>query len=210
MDFGQRTLRLLATCALALPGLLTVGATANAQTPAAETVVYETELTGWDIEIEGSFWVLDEENTMVEHYEHGDGERVLIDHAQGGAFVEISFFDDTDSPEETIEIMLTDFEEDVDTWEVLDEGNEGDVYFALARFEVDDTIGYFYIEVAEDVDGNIDLMQAISSTEEHFIEDVESATAHIIVDGEGFLAKPAIGDLEPAIEQATPASSKGN
>lgn len=160
---------------------------------------YEAELHDWTISVSGPNYVL--QNVSLEEYPHGRGERIYVTSVESAGFVEISFFDDEDSPEQTIELNLRDFESASRSLEVLDRGFANDVHHALARFELEQGMsGYFYIEVAEDIDGNVDLAQSIYTLDADFLDQLDIARTEISLAGLAFLADPAI-DLESIITE---------
>lgn len=168
---------------------------------------YETELLGWIIEVSGPNYVL--ENVALEEYPHGRGERVYITSLESAGFAEVSFFDDEDTPEQTIELMLRDFESASQSLEVLDSGYANAMHYAFARFTLEQGLsGYFYVEVAEDISGNTDLVQSIYTLDADFLEQVAIARSEISLDGLQFFADPVI-DLETLVveDQALLAST---
>lgn len=158
---------------------------------------YDAELMDWTIDVSGPNYVL--QDVALEEYPHGRGERIYITSVDSAGFVEVSFFDDKDTPEQTIELMLRDFDAASTSLEVLDSGTEGGIHFALARFELAQGMrGYFYIEVAEDINGNVDLSQSIYSIDSDFVEQLEIARSEISLAGLPFLAEP-VSDIEPLL-----------
>ncbi len=158
---------------------------------------YKTELLDWSVSVSGPNYVLEE--VSLEEYPHGRGERIYITNVDSLGFAEVAFFDDTDTPDQSLEIMLRDFESASTDFALLENGSDGNVHFALARFEIDHHLtGYFYIEIAQDVEGNIDVVQSLYSLNADFLEQIEIARGEIDLNGLAFLADPAI-DLDSAI-----------
>lgn len=187
-------LRALVVCLTILAGL-----PVSAGFAAQDDNVYEAELIDWTIEASGPNYML--QNVDLEEYPHGRGERIYITSVDSAGFVEVSFFDDEDSPEQTIELMLRDFESASRSLDVLDSGFADDVHYAFARFELEQGMsGYFYIEVAEDIDGNTDLSQSIYSIDADFLEQLEIARSEISLAGLSFLAAPVI-DLDSIVRK---------
>lgn len=152
---------------------------------------YKAELLDWKISVSGPNYVL--ENVALEEYPHGRGERIYITSVDSLGFAEIAFFDDQDTAEESIDIMLRDFASASTSFSIVDSGIEGDIHYALARFQIDqDRTGYFYVEIAQDVDGNIDVMQSLYSLDADFIEQLTLARDEIDLDGMTFLADPVV------------------
>lgn len=187
-----RRIRLVIACLVLVASIpFAVGAAAQPGTP------YETELLGWNIDVTGPNYTL--ENVALEEYPHGQGERVYITSLESLGFVEISFFDDEDTPEQTVDLMLRDFDAASRSLEVLDSGFANDIHYALARFELEQGMaGYFYIEVAEDVVGNTDVSQSLYTLDSDFLEQLDLARSEISLEGLPFLAQPAI-DLESKV-----------
>src|SRR4051794_12795086 len=75
-----------------------------AQTQAFEPDFYTSELTGVDIEISGSEFEITAAD--LQHYPNGKGEVVEIEPSTGISHAEVSFFDDSDTPEDTINVYL--------------------------------------------------------------------------------------------------------
>lgn len=172
---------------------------------------YEAALLDWSISVSGPNYVL--EDVSLEEYPHGKGERIYITSVDSLGFAEVSLFDDADSPDQTMEIVLRDFESASSDFALLDSGGTNGVYYALARFEIDGTLtGYFYIEIAPDIDGNVDFVQSIYSLNSDFLTQVSIAREEIDLNGLAFLAQPAI-DLNAAIAadeamiESTPAAT---
>ena len=173
----------------------------NARQPGTESDPYRTELMDWSIAVSGPNYEMVE--VALEEYPHGRGERVYIASVESLGFVEISLFDDDDSPEDTIDLMLRDFRAASQSLHVLDSGLSNNMHYALAGFELDQGIvGYFYIEVAEDIDGNVDLAQSIYTLDTNFLTQVDIARSEISMNGLPFLNEPVI-DLESFIEADT-------
>lgn len=158
---------------------------------------YRSEVLGWDIVVTGPEYVL--ETVALEEYPHGRGERVYITQVDSLAFVEVSFFDDDDTPEETIEIMLRDFRSASESLDVIDSGIVDGIHYAFARFDLGQSLyGYFYIEVAQDIDGNVDLAQSIYSVNSDFLEQIEIAREEISFNDFPYLSEPVV-DLKSLV-----------
>lgn len=163
-----------------------------------ESDPYRTDLLNWSIAVTGPNYTL--VDVALEEYPHGRGERIYIASVESLGFVEIAFFDDEDSPEDTIDLMIRDFTSASQSLEVLEIGFANDMHFALARFQLHQgPSGYFYIEVAEDIDGNVDLAQSIYTLDAEFLTQLEIAQSEISMNGLAFLQEPVI-DLETIIE----------
>lgn len=158
---------------------------------------YRTELLDWSIAVTGPNYTL--VDVALEQYPHGRGERVYIASVESLGFVEIALFDDNDSPEDTIDLMLRDFASASQSLNVLETGIVGQMHFALARFQLHQgPSGYFYIEVAEDIDGNVDLAQSIYTLDAEFLIQLDIARSEISLNGLPFLNEPVI-DLDAIV-----------
>lgn len=151
----------------------------------------DTALTGQELRVTGPNYALDD--VALEEYPHGQGERVYISSVNTRSFAEVAFFDDADSPEQTISVMMSDFEATSQQFSIVDSGNSDGIYYSLATFQLSDELsGYFYIEVAEDVNGNIDLAQSLYAINEDFAEQLAIASDEISLGGNAFLGVTAI------------------
>ena len=192
--------------------LVPIGPALAAQAPDAETT-YDAELLNWEIKVTGPTFAL--QDTALEEYPHGRGERIYVSGVDSLAFAEIAFFDDADTPDQTIDVMLSEFENTSQSFTTLDRGESDGVSYAFVKFQISDEFsGYFYIEVAPDVSGNTDFAQSLYTINEDFLTSLSLAQAEIIIQGNAFLGAPAIdldaivaADLAAAtpLAQATPA-----
>ena len=211
----DRLFRTALILVLALVGLTSPVQSANALQGSPELTTYEAELMDWNIQIAWPNFAL--QDAALEEYPHGRGERVYVSGVDTLAFAEIAFFDDEDTPEQTIAVMLNEFESTSQSFAIIDQGvSEGSSY-ALARFQISDEFsGYFYIEVAPDVSENVDVAQSLYTINVDFLAQLTLAREEISVAGNAFLGEPAV-DLEALITadqltstptaQATPAVS---
>lgn len=195
--------------------LLPVNPGVSAQ-PGAEPTTFETEILEWDLRITGPNFALDD--VALEEYPHGTGERIYVSSVNTLAFAEIAFFDDSDTPEQTIDVMLSEFEAASRDFTLIESGEIEGVYYALARFQVSaELAGYFYIEVAPDISENVDLVQSLYTLDADFVEQLQIASEEISVNGNAFLGETVI-DVETviaadasqqatAVAEATPARS---
>lgn len=159
---------------------------------------YKAELLDWKISVSGPNYVL--ENVALEEYPHGRGERIYVTSVESLGFVEIAFFDDQDTAEDSIDIMLRDFASASTSFAVIDSGVDGDIHLALARFQIDKRLnGYFYVEIAEDIDGNTDVMQSMYSLDSDFMEQLAIAREEIDLNGMAFFADPVV-DIDVLIQ----------
>lgn len=174
---------------------------------------YKTTLTEQDIRITGPNFALDD--VALEEYPHGQGERVYVSSTNTRSFAEIAFFDDTDSPEQTIDVMMADFESTSQQFEIITSGNADGVFYSLASFRLTAELsGNFYIEVAQDVSGNIDLVQSLYVLNDDFGKQLAFASEEVSIGGNAFLGVTAIdvaaviADHE-AISASTPVATPG-
>lgn len=191
--------RITLSICLALVAMLTVPAPGLLPVVAQESDQYQAELVEWAIDISGPNYEL--EGVDIEEYPHGRGERIYVSSVEDVGFVEISFFDDEDPPEQAIELMLRDFRSASSFMDVLERGVANDVNYAFARFQLETQVfGYLYIEVVEDVQGNTDVAQSFYSLDQDFLEQLDVARSEIQIDERPFLAEPVIG-LEDLVAQ---------
>lgn len=179
----------------------------------ATEAAYSSELTGWDIGISGPEFAL--ESTFLEEYPHGNGERIVISGLQNQAVVELAFFDDTDTPVQTIEVAMREVENTSREFHLIDSGETDDGAYALARIRVSINFsGYVYIQVDQDLQGNIDLYQSIYMLNLDYGDAIATASDEISINGDPFLNSPmidvpdVIANDQEAIASATPVHSE--
>ena len=146
---------------------------------------YASELTGFEIEASGPIYEITE--AELQHYQTGEGEIVRLSSESAVANLEVSFFDDADSPQESLDIYLQSMENAADEAEVIDRGVNGDVHYALALIEFDGVDIVYYLEVQEDVQGNVDMMQAILTSTFTLEADLQDAQTEVTIDGVPFM-----------------------
>lgn len=156
----------------------------------ASSSSYQSELTGWPIELRGKDYVLDQ--TVIEDYPHGTGERFYFSRLDGSGHAEISFFDDTDSPATTIEVLLAEFKVRTSHTEVLEQGADASTTYVLSYFLTPQASGYYYIEVVQDVVGNVDMLQGFYGAASDFITQLAVASSDLDVNGTALLGAPVI------------------
>ena len=190
------SLRWFLVAFLVLGGVVGLGGgTVAAQSADLDPASYESELSGFGIEISGNdFEIHDAE---VRNYSHGQGEIVEI--ASNTANIQVAFFDDTDTNEETLQIYNDAFSEDIDDFEVLDDGVDGDTVHTFAIATYNGVEFYYYLSVTEDVEGNVDLLQRIFATDVTFFDDLADAQDAISIDRDGFLEDVDVADLEDMV-----------
>ena len=194
-----RWVRWLLVVFLALPGLASTGGHAiAAQSGDLDPSAYESELSGLEIEISGDDFEIYE--AEVQNYSHGQGEIVEI--ASNTSYVQVAFFDDTDTNEETLEIYNEAFSSDVDDFEILDEGENGDTVYTFAVATYEGVEFYYYLSVTQDVEDNVDLLQRIFATDATFFEDLVAAQDAISIGRDGFLEDVDVADLEDLAGEA--------
>lgn len=154
---------------------------------------YASELTGIEIEAAGPVYEITE--AELQHYLTGEGEVVRLGSDSAVASLEISFFDDGDSPQESVDIYIQSMVNAADELEVVDRGVEGDIYFAAAVLEYDGVDLLYYVQVEEDVQGNADLLQAILASPITLEMDLEDAQAEVTIDGLPFMDNVVPSDL---------------
>lgn len=185
-------IRALLLCAMLLAGFAGGNvATVAAQSDDIDPELYESELSGIEVEARGDFAIYQAE---IQEYRHGQGEVVSI--GSNTAYVQVSFFDDTDTNQETLDIYNESFSSDVDNFEILDAGDDRDTVYSFALAEYEGVEFYYYLAVTEDVVDNVDILQRIFATDATFFEDFADAQDAITVDGDAFLGDVDVADLE--------------
>lgn len=164
---------------------LSAGPVAAAQPQQFDPGFYTSVLTGVEIEATGPDFAIS--GAELQHYTNGQGEVVTIDSETVASSLEVSFFDDSDSPQETLDIYLASYESMATTFDVVDRGINGEYHYALAVFTFMDEELVYYLQVFEDLDGNIDLFEAILTTPASLQNDLATAQAEVTVDGYPFM-----------------------
>lgn len=185
---------------IAISGLLGATTLAGAQdSPDFEPDYYESALTGYEIEISGSDFVIDD----VIHQEYGDGENEQVYIESEYSSTQVSFFDDTDAPEDTIELWLSDLGEGMETLDVIDSGEDENVTWYYAEGVYDDLDFVYYIQVTEDVQGNVDVLESVLTLEGGLVDAIDAAQQDISIDGDAFMEDVDLDDLEQFLDGGT-------
>lgn len=195
MERLNRVLRLLLLAMVTVVGPL--GATAgiaSAQGAATAEDTYVSELSDIEIEVSGDVQIAD---SYTEQYEHGEGEIVELE--SPGAIMQVAFFDDTDDPETTIELYNAGFENAAESFAVVDQGLAGDVAWSLASATLSGEDVYYYIRVAPDVVGNVDVMESIAGPADGFLDEFDLVQRDVLIDGNELFAGVDSADLEALI-----------
>jgi hypothetical protein len=167
----------------------------------ASPQVYTSELTGWQVEVAGPDFAL--QDAALEEYPHGRGERITINGVDSLSYVEVAFFDDEDSPEETIAVTMREFQATSQRFTILDSGTAGGVSYALAVFQLNVNVtGYVYMQVEPDVTGNVDFAQSLFTLNLDFPEQLVLASGQITVGDHAFLDDPVIDVASRIAEHA--------
>lgn len=164
---------------IALP---VVGSAAQSQDFTPES--YVSTLSGFEITASGPAFEIT--GAELEHYETGEGEVINIE--SGSAVAEVSFFDDEDTPDDSIDAYLDNLETSTTDFRAVDRSADGDVYHALVTFSYENVPFIYYVQVTEDVIGNVDQFESFLSRADVFADEYPSAQEEIAVDGEGYLA----------------------
>lgn len=211
MNRAVRTLALLGSVVSILLAMSIGNPAAYAQ-PGSGSQAYTSELTEWKVEITGPDFALID--AVLENYPHGRGERITINGVSSQSYAEVAFFDDTDTPEETIAVTLREFQTTSQTLIVLDSGTSRGVSYTLATFRMNESVtGFFYMEVQPDVIGNVDVAQSLFTLNLDFPEQLSLASQQVSIDGRAFLGDPVtdvagnIADYQLANPVATPTRS---
>lgn len=183
--------------------LVGVAPVAAGQTQQFQPDSYTSVLTNYEIAVSGpEFAIVDAE---LQHYLDGEGEVIQMENASA-TNLEVSFYDDSDTPELTIDIYLNSIEVAADEFEVLDRGIDGDYYYALSRVVYQDVEIAYYVQVYEDVEGSVDLLEGILSSADGFEADLIDAQAEVTVGGVMFLENVIPSELAASFVQGAPAS----
>jgi hypothetical protein len=152
---------------------------------------FKSELTKYEVEISGTdFDIFD---VFQQNYPDGENEQVRIE--SDDATVQISFFDDPDSPEDTIELWVSGLSDSMDSLEVVESGEDDDRVWYYAEGEYEDTAFVYYIQITEDVVDNVDILESVL-TEGSLIDTVGAAQQDITINGEGFMDNVDLDELE--------------
>lgn len=182
MKTGRTVLRLALIAMLLTFGL---AQTVAAQVQDFEPDFYSSSLAGVDIEVSGPEYQIVQ--AELQHYSSGEGEVVEIEPESGLSSAEVSFYDDSDTPEESVNIYLTSMENAADTFTLLQEGQVGDWYTSLALIDYQGVEILYYVQVQEDVSGNVDQFEGFLSPAEDFTGLLVTAQEEISIDGVGFM-----------------------
>lgn len=187
--------RLALAGTLALTGAIGTAGIAGAQdVPEGEAMDFEptaftSELTGFDIELTGDNWEITDvvsQQWSDASGEPGDAEVVSIE--SEGALGEINFFDDTDTPEQSLDTWQSSLEggDSIENVTVIEEGEDDGVFYRLLTFEVDGNVFVYYMQVTEDIEGNVDMMENIGAPEIVFQDEFDTAQEEVTIDGNAF------------------------
>lgn len=200
----MRTLRTIQRFALAgtlpLAGLLGSGSLAAAQNePQWEPDYYESMLTGYPIEISGRSFTI--EDVVHQEYRGGENEQIYIE--SDYATSQVSFFDDTDMPQDTIELWLSDLGDSMDSLEVVDHGVDGDVTWYYAEGTYQDLDLVYYVQVQQDVEGNVDMLESVLTPDGNLLDAVEASQSDISINGDPFMDDVDLDELEAFLDGGT-------
>lgn len=170
---------------LALALVLAPTPTLAGQIQEFEPDYYVSDLTGMEIEVSGPVFEISE--AELQQYSTGDGEIVHIGSETLAGNLEISFFDDGDTAQESVDIYLNSISGASDAIDVIDRGVDGNLHYAVALIEYEAVDIVYYIQVEEDIQGNVDMLQAILTTTATLETDLIDAKAEVSVDGVPFL-----------------------
>ena len=187
---------------LALALVLAAGPVSAGQIQDFEPDFYASSLAGVEIEVSGPIFRITE--AELQHYPNGEGEIVDIASDSSLASIEVSFYDDADTPQQSLDIYLSSMENAADEVEVLDRGMSGDTHylFVLIQFQGMEIVNYLQVE--EDIQGNVDMLQGILTEASMLESDLTVAQAEVLLDGVPFL-----NNVDPA-ELAAVAAGNGS
>lgn len=166
---------------------LMVGAApvAASQSQEFDPGLYVSGITGIEVEVGGPFYQISD--VALQRYVSGQGEIIQISSDSLVASVEISFFDDTDTPQQTLDIYLGAMEIVGDNFTVIDRGISDGYHYAAAVVEAEGVEIAYFVQVYEDVDGSTDLLEAILTIPDMLENDLAIAQEEIRLDGEAFM-----------------------
>lgn len=189
--------------------VLTAGPVGAAQPQEFDPEFYTSVLTGIEIEVAGPDFAIT--GAELQHYSNGEGEVINIDSETRVAILEVSFFDDADTPQTTLDIYLASYESMATSFTVLDRGTNGEYHYALAVFTFMGEELVYYMQVFEDIDGNVDLFEAILTSPDLLESDIAAAQAEITIDGFPYMenVNPAqLGEVVLTGESSTPVAEE--
>ena len=155
---------------------------------------YTSSMTGFDIDVTGPEYAIS--NVELQHYPSGEGEIIQIGADTLVATLEVSFFDDIDTPQDTLEIYLRSLETVADEYELVDRGIRGDYHYAMASVQYDGVEIVYFIQVYEDLDGNTDLLEAIITGASMLENDLRIAQNEITINGVAFMDNVDPSDVQ--------------
>lgn len=144
---------------------------------------YVSVLTDFEINVTGPVFAITK--ASLDHYRTGDGEIVSIE--SEASIAEVSFFDDEDTPDDSLDAYLDNIEAAAQSFEVIDRSSKGTIYYAYVAFTYDDVDMLIYAQVTEDVVGTVDLFEMIITNADVFAEELSAAQQEIEIDGIPFL-----------------------
>lgn len=199
MKTGSLVLRVMAVVAMLFTGLAG-GASVSAQDQKFEPNAYTSELSGYDIKVSGNDFEIS--NAKLQHFHNGEGEVVEL---EGDAvYLEISFFDDRDTPEDSIEAYLRNIEDGTTEFNIIDSGNIGNTYYSLVSIVYNDTDLVYYVQVTEDVVGNVDLFESILVLTDWVEHDLTLAQESVTIDGNPFMQNVDPAAIANSVETGEP------
>ena len=178
--------------ALPLFGTAHVGAQDQEFTPE----LYTSELSGFDVEASGPQYQIT--GAVMEHYQTGDGE--IIDIEGEVATLEVSFFDDEDAPDDSIDAYLSGLDGAGIEYEELERDVDGDVTYSIVVITYSGTEMIYYVQVTEDITGNVDLFETILTGIDFFEEDLATAQEEVTIDGTPFMDTADIEGVLSVVE----------
>lgn len=189
--------RLALAGTLTLTGLFAGDTLASAQDePQWEPDYYESLLTGYAIEVSGKDFTI--ADVVHQEYRGGENEQVYIE--SDDATSQVSFFDDTDTPKDTIELWLSDLGDGMDSLEVVDQGVDGDVTWYYAEGTYQDLDLVYYVQIQEDIEGNVDMLESVLTPDGHLLNAVEASQQDITIDGKPFMDDVDLDDFEAFLD----------
>lgn len=164
--------------------------------PDFEPDYFKSMLTGFEIEISS------EEFSIYDVYQQNyvDGENELIYISSDTSVLEISLFDDEDSPADTIDMWIELLAEDADDLEIVDSGQDGDVSWSYAIATIDGDDYAYYLQAEASVYDDIYLLESVLTLDGYLVDAVEDANGAVTIDGEPFMDDVDLDELQQLVE----------
>lgn len=176
--------------------------------PDFEPDYFESMLTGFEIRISNDSFVIDD----VYQQNYVDGENELIYISSETSLMEVSLFDDEDSPSDTIDMWVDLLASEMDDFNVVDQGDDGDVAWVYAVGTLDSDEFEYFVQTEAGVHDDIYLLESVLTFEGNLVDAVDEAQQAISIDGDPFMDDVDLDELEGLVNSqpfrdATPADA---